>query len=132
MRKVSKVCEVDMYVTANVSNYLAKVQFCDGKGKVHERVLEREHEGTVNGNYLTAMTVAFRILLKPCMVTVHCGSDHITACIQNGWVNEWEKREWKNAKGNKVKNAEQWEQFRKVAAPHSVRVIYEKGAEDEN
>ena len=51
---------------------------------------------------------------------------------RNGWVNEWEKREWKNAKGNKVKNAEQWEQFRKVAAPHSVRVIYEKGAEDEN
>ena len=73
MREVSKVCEVDMYVTASASNYLAKVQFQDGRGKVHERVLEREHEGTVNGNYLTAMTVAFRILLKPCMVTVHCG-----------------------------------------------------------
>lgn len=119
--------KVDMTVDANASKYLAKVNFEDRQGTVHSRSISEERTATVNGNYLEALFKAFEILNRPCMVTVYCSSDFIVACFQNGWVTNWEKAGWKNAKGKEVKNAEQWKYLREMMAPHSTRFIYLKG-----
>lgn len=119
--------EVEMEVGANPNKYWAFVRFRDKNGKVHERAVEEENKGTVHSNYLRAMIEGYRILIKPCMVTVYCGSDHITACFQQGWVSSWENHEWKNSNGRDVRNVELWKQLRRFMAPHSTRVIYKKG-----
>lgn len=118
---------VEMDVGANASKYWACVRFKDKDGVVHERKVGEENKDTAHGNYLRAMIEAYRILIRPCLVTVYCGSDHIAACFQQGWVQGWESHEWKNAKGNTVKNVELWKQLRRFMAPHSTRVIYKKG-----
>lgn len=119
--------EVEMEVGANPNKYWAFVRFWDKNGKVHERTVEEECKATIHSNYLRAMINGYRILIKPCMVTVYCGSDHITACFQQGWVNSWESHEWKNSNGKDVRNVELWRQLRRFMAPHSTRVIYRKG-----
>lgn len=119
--------QVEMSVGANASKYWAYIRFEDKEGVVHERRVNQEHSATVNSNYLQAMIDGYQKLIKPCMVTVFCESDHIVACFQQGWVNNWEAHDWKNAKGNTVKNAEQWKTLRGVMAQHSSRVVHIKG-----
>lgn len=115
---------VDMEVWANTNKYWALVRFKDAAGNVHERKKEEERKATINSNYLQAFIEGFRKLIKPCMVTVYCSSDHIAACFQKEWVQSWEAHEWKNASGNTVRNVEQWKALRRIMAPHSVRVVY--------
>ena len=120
------VLKVDMEVRASTSKYWALLRFEDAEGNVHERRKEGERASTVNSNYLQAFIEGFRILIKPCMVTVYCGSDHIAACFQKEWVQSWEAHSWKNAKGSTVRNVEQWKELRGIMAAHSVRVVYDR------
>lgn len=118
--------QVEMQIGAKPKHAWASVRFKDRTGKVHRRDLEVEGEETVNRNYLKVLAEAFRILTRPCMVTVYIDSDYIAACFQNGWVYNWEKNDWKNSKGKPVRNEEQWKAVRKSMAPHSIRFVYVK------
>lgn len=116
--------EVTVTISANTSKYWASVQFEDRRGVVHARNVDKENKATINRNYLNALTDAFSILTKPCMVTVYADSDYIVAAFKNGWVQDWEKHDWKNKKGNIVRNVEQWKTLREAMAPHSARFLY--------
>lgn len=119
--------EVEIRNGASPSKYWAFVHFEDKAGAIHSRDVGGDRSATANSNFLQGLIEAFRLLKKPCMVTVRCESDYIVSCIQNGWLASWEKNGWKNAKGNEVRNAGQWKQLREAMAPHSVRFVYEKG-----
>ncbi len=118
--------EVTIEIGANASKYWALLAFKDQKGREHKREVRKDRPATANENYLVGLTEAYKVLKTPCMVTVCCGSDHIAACFSNGWVQDWEKHEWKNKKGKTVRNAEAWQELRKAMAPHSTRVIYRR------
>ena len=119
--------EVTINVGANAKNYWAFLRFEDKEGKVHSREVSREREATINGNYLQAMTEAFGVLNKACMVKVRCESDYIVACFQNGWVTRWEKNGWIKPNGKPPRNLEEWKRLREKMAPHSVVFEYVKG-----
>lgn len=115
---------VDVYIDATASKYWARLQFETKDGVVHEKKLESDRDGTVNGNLIAAVTDAFRELNRPCMIDVHTRSEYIVEPFKNGWINNWEKHEWRNAKGGIVRNAELWKRLREEMARHSVRFLY--------
>lgn len=118
---------VTINIGANANKYWASLQFTDRQGRVHEKKIERDHEGTRNGNCLLAAAEGFRALNRPCMVTVNTDCDYITYAYKNGWVTEWEQNGWKRANGGELKNAEAWRALQEAKAPHSVRFALTEG-----
>ena len=116
--------KVDVYIDATASKYWASLEFEDQEGTVHARKIDKERDGTVNGNLIVAITEAFRILNRPCMVDIHTRSEYIVEPFKNGWINNWEKHEWRNAKGRIVRNAELWKELRDEMERHAVRFLY--------
>lgn len=118
--------EVSVKLKASQSGYSAKLIFVDSSGQQHERQLQAERKASQNSNYLQALIDALNILQKPCMLSIYSASDYLTESIKQGWLTSWSQREWKNAKGNLVRNAEQWQQIKKLLSPHSARTIREE------
>lgn len=116
--------KVDVYIGASTSKYWASLRFEDRDGVVHEKKIREDRDSTVNGNLIMAVTDAFRALNRPCMVDIHTRSEYIVEPFKNGWINNWEKHEWKNAKGRTVRNAELWKELRAEMERHAVRFLY--------
>ncbi len=110
-------------IGASASKYWASMRFTDKKGKVHERRLRGDRQASSNSNHLQALLEAVKLLNRPCMLDVHTSEDYVIEPFKQGWINQWEKNDWKNAKGTTVRNAEQWRQLREALAPHSARFI---------
>lgn len=118
--------KVDIEICASASNYWARLAFVDTKGELHEREIVVDRKATQNSNYIQALIDAARVLQRPCMLDIYTSSEYIVETFKQGWIGNWEKNNWKNAKGNVVRNAEQWQQARETLAPHSARFLYTK------
>ena len=111
---------VSIKVTARASKYWACLETVAG-GKVHKRTLEQERKATINSNMLQGTIEAVKRLNQPCMLDIYIESDFIVAAWKQGWVRSWSANGWKNAKGNEVRNREQWEELLQLLDRHAVR-----------
>lgn len=121
------VYEVRIEIGASPSNYWALVQFEDKAGRIHERKVGAGREASKNSNTLQALIEAVKILNKTCMISIYSSSEYLVEPFRQGWVQNWEKHGWKNAKGNEVRNANQWKELRAALAPHTARFLYPDG-----
>lgn len=115
--------EVKVKIGASPSNYWGKLEFTDQKGKVHIREISGERKASKQSNTLEALIQSLKVLGKPCMLNIYSEEDYLIAAFQNGWVNDWQKHDWKNKKGNEVRNSGQWQQVWELLTPHSRRVM---------
>lgn len=112
---------VTMEIQASPSKYWARLEFADRDGKLHEREVEAERKATRNSNILKAMEEALISLRCPCMINIITDSDYLSGAVKNGWLAKWQQNEWKTARGQEVKNAEQWKCVARLMARHSCR-----------
>lgn len=63
---------------------------------------------TENQLALAALAEALKRLNRPCDLRIHVSCQHVLNSMRNGWARQWQKNEWRSAKGAKVKNAELW------------------------
>lgn len=66
---------------------------------------------TGNQLALSAALVALGRLTKKCEVHIYTDSSYLAGPIRNGWIREWKRQGWKNAKGHPVANRELWQQL---------------------
>lgn len=119
--------EVSIIIGANASKYWASLSFKDRNGEVHERRIEAERASSRNSNTLQALIDALQILKKPCMLSIYSDSEYLIEPFRQGWVQNWERNEWRNAKGKTVRNVEQWQQVRRALAAHTMKFQYLEG-----
>lgn len=119
--------KVDIEIGASASKYWASIEFVDNAGTKHRRKINQEHSASLYSNCLEALIVAVGILNYPCMLNIYTSCEYIIEPFKQGWIGNWEKNGWTNAKGNIVRNAEQWKRVRNSLAPHSVRFYYSGG-----
>ena len=117
---------VSVELRATASKYWAYMEFEDRCGKRHTANVEKEHNGTANGNALQAAIEAVRILKTPCVLDIHTDNEYLAHSITNGWVANWEKNGWKNAKGVTVPHKDQWQELTKLLSAHSRRFTVAK------
>ncbi len=86
----------------------------------------QERSATKSSNTLQALIDALGILRNPCVLTIYTEDDALAAAWSNGWVNTWQQHSWKNAKGNTIRNAEQWQQLYELMKPHGRRFVCQK------
>lgn len=113
---------VDIWLSANTSNYWTQIEFTDRKGERRSRIVSKERIATINSNTLQGLIEAIGILQVSCMVDVHTESDYLISAIRNGWLQTWKASGWKTAKEKPVKNMEQWKQLERELSRHSIKM----------
>ena len=67
---------------------------------------------------------------EPCKVTVYSDSALCVNSINNGWLNNWRKNNWKTSSKDDVKNKDLWLLILVELARHEVTFIKVKGHSD--
>lgn len=95
---------------------------------VHERELTGSAPSTTNNRMeLTAAVHGLRALKEPCAVAVRTDSRYLVNAFANAWIDGWQRRDWKNPKGQPVANRDLWEALLAEAARHDVTWEWAEG-----
>ena len=93
----------------------------------HEKTLNGFEATTTNNRMeLMAAIMALRELKRPCRVELHTDSQYLRKGITE-WIHGWQKRGWKTAAKQPVKNAELWRELLAESQRHEVRWHWVKG-----
>lgn len=67
---------------------------------------------TENALTLSLLSEALDSIAKgrTCSIRVNTECEHVVNAIEKGWIKQWKKNGWMNAKGVPVKNGELWQQ----------------------
>lgn len=76
---------------------------------------------------LTAVIKGLSALKESCEVSLYSDSAYVVNAIENGWLNGWQKNNFKTADNKPVKNRELWEQLATLLQTHNVTFIKVKG-----
>lgn len=101
----------------------AAILLCRGQERV---VTGGELASTNNRAELQAAIVGLEALKRPCQVTLISDSQYVIQGMTQ-WVIGWQKRDWRTASGDPVKNRKLWERLVSAARVHDVRWEWVKG-----
>lgn len=96
----------------------------DGTPETRQGVIAEE-KTTENAMTLEVMKQALEKLTKPCQIRINTKCEHVLNVMRNHWLPQWEKNEWKTAKGAEVKNKELWQQCRELMSNHLMEFVNE-------
>ena len=84
--------------------------------------------GTTNNRMeLFAAISALGALKEPCDVTLYSDSTYLVKAFNEHWLENWQKKHWKNAKGEPVENQDLWMILLVQTKKHNVRFVWVKG-----
>ncbi len=93
----------------------------------HEKTLNGFESATTNNRMeLMAAIMALRALKRRCKVQLWTDSEYLRRGITE-WIHGWQKRGWKTAARQPVKNAELWKALLEEATRHAVSWHWVKG-----
>jgi ribonuclease HI len=95
-------------------------------GRHEKEISGGERDTTNNRMELTAAIRALEALIEPCDVVLHSDSKYVLDGMTK-WVAGWQKRGWKNASKQPVRNADLWHELIAAALPHQVEWVWVKG-----
>ncbi len=108
--------------------YGAVLRCTDAAGKMHELELSAGYKRTTNNRMeLMGAIAALEALKRPCEVEVHSDSQYVVNAFNQHWVSGWQRRGWKNAKKEPVKNPDLWKRLLAAMEPHKVSWIWVRG-----
>ncbi len=59
---------------------------------------------------LAVLAAALKRIFRQCSLTIYTDSNYLASGAEK-WMKQWEKNDWKNAKGSPVANAEEWKEL---------------------
>ena len=97
--------------------------------------VEKEMSGVVadttnNRMELTAALKALEALTRPCRVDLYSDSAYLVSAFNEGWIENWQKRGWKNSAKMPVANQDLWEALWAQHLRHEIRWHKVKGHSD--
>lgn len=97
----------------------------------HKREISGYHPETTNNRMeMFAVIQALMALKKPCSVKLHSDSAYVVNAFNNGWLDNWQKKNWKKADKSPVENQDLWQLLLNVIGEHQVEFIKVKGHAD--
>ena len=108
--------------------YGAVMLFYDSAGREHKRELSCGYRQTTNNRMeLLAPIIALEELKYPCKVELHSDSQYVIHAFQKHWIDGWQKRGWKTANKQPVKNVDLWKRLLRAMQPHEMSFVWVKG-----
>ncbi len=94
----------------------------------HEKYISgNEKETTNNQMELIAVIEGLKALKRPCDVTVISDSKYVCDAINQNWLINWQKKNWKKSDGKPVLNPELWKALVLLLDVHKVTFSWIKG-----
>ena len=86
-----------------------------------------EADTTNNRMELTAVLRGLEALKERCAVEVYTDSRYVADSVSKGWVNDWQRRGWKNSQKQEPPNRDLWERLLVLLARHEVSFNWIRG-----
>ncbi|MEE2717247.1 MAG: ribonuclease HI [SAR324 cluster bacterium] len=94
----------------------------------HRRELSgTEAESTNNRMELTAAIRALEALKQPCRVDLYTDSTYLKNAFEQGWLANWQRKNWKTKDRKPVANQDLWQVLLKLDRQHEVKWLWVKG-----
>jgi ribonuclease HI len=108
--------------------YGAVLTYVDASGAAHVRELSQGYRRTTNNRMeLMGAIAALEALRLPCEVELHSDSQYLVNAFNKHWTDAWQRRGWKNASKQPVKNPDLWKRLLAAKEPHEVTWVWVKG-----
>ena len=85
---------------------------------------------TNNRMELTGPIMALRRLNTPCEVSLYSDSSYLINAFTQGWLVNWQRRNWVKSDKKPVENQDLWQELLKLTAVHNVKWIKVRGHAD--
>ena len=93
----------------------------------HVKAVQEGYRSTTNNRMeMLAALRGLDLLNQKCNVTIYTDSQYLVNGMTS-WVKGWQKRGWKLANGERVKNVDLWMELLSAASAHRVRWEWVKG-----
>ena len=99
-------------------------------GEVKKEISGALKDTTNNIMEITAVLEALKLLKEECEVEVYSDSAYVVNAFNQGWLDNWQKNNWRTAGKDPVKNQELWEELYNLTQKHKVTFIKVKGHSD--
>lgn len=94
----------------------------------HEKVLSGGEEETTNNRMeLSAVIAGLEALTRPCEVTVVSDSKYVCDAFNKGWLDSWQKNNWRKSNKKPVLNVELWKRLLEQTSVHDVKFEWVEG-----
>jgi ribonuclease HI len=92
---------------------------------VHRKELSQGYQHTTNNRMeLMAVIAGIKAMKKEGMnITVYSDSQYVVKAVEQGWLNNWIKTNFKGGK----KNPDLWKEYYQLAQKHQIKFIWVKG-----
>ena len=90
-------------------------------------ISDGEKETTNNRMELTAVVSALEALKTECSVDIVSDSKYVVDAINKGWLESWQKKNWRKADGKPVLNVDLWQRLVVQLERHEVSFVWVKG-----
>ena len=108
--------------------YGAVLLYVDPAGVEHRKELNGGYRVTTNNRMeLLGAIVALEALRRPCEVELHSDSQYVVNAFNQHWVEGWQRKGWKNAQKQPVKNVDLWQRLLRAMESHRVTWLWVKG-----
>ena len=96
-------------------------------GKFRREMSGGEPETTNNRMELTAAIEGLAALKEPCEVVLTSDSKYLVDAVTLGWLDDWQRKNWRLKTRGAVKNADLWAKLADLLATHRVSFVWVKG-----
>ncbi|MFA5668211.1 MAG: ribonuclease HI [Balneolaceae bacterium] len=86
-----------------------------------------EAKSTNNRMEMKAVIEALKAMKKPCLIKIHSDSALIINAMTQGWIENWQKKDWRKSDKKPVENKDLWLEMLEAMKPHQVEWIKVKG-----
>lgn len=97
---------------------------------IEKEISGGEKHTTNNRMELYAIIAALKELKKPCKVKLYSDSAYVVNAFVQGWVQGWQKANWRKADGKELLNIDLWQELIDLTKIHAVEFIKVKGHAD--
>jgi ribonuclease HI len=96
-------------------------------GSHRKEISGGEPKTTNNRMELTAAIIGLEALTRSCTVNLYSDSKYVVDSIEKGWLQGWQKRNWKKADKKPVENQDLWQKMLPLLESHDVTLHWVKG-----
>lgn len=95
---------------------IAELRYIKPNGEEHKRryTCERYSADSSHRAELKALATGLKEIRCPARVTAYLKTPHSIAAINQSWFQSWKQNDWKNTKGNLVRDWEVWKEIYEI------------------
>lgn len=111
-------------------NYYIVLEYKGKNGELHTREKYKQYnEKKKNEVELLALIEMLNSFTRKCEIELHMQKGFISETIRVGRLKTWQMNNWKNKKGERIKNSALWQQYLELSEGHQITIVTEKESE---